>query len=79
MESKSKSIDLFGLKKVGKGALIAAGAGFLTYVLEALPGVNLGAYTPMIMGVAGIAINFVRKWLMDSNCFCMLCFFITNY
>ncbi len=64
-DSPMGSIDLIGLKKVGKGALIAGGAAVLTYVLEALPGVNLGTYTPMIMAIAGIVINFLRKWIMS--------------
>ena len=65
MKSPSKSIDTKGLIKVAKGAGIAGGAAVLTYLLEALPGVNLGEYTPMIVAVAGILINFARKWIMS--------------
>ncbi len=63
-KSPMGSIDLVGLKKVGKGALIAAAAAGLTYAMEALPGVDFGEYTVIIVGVAGIVINFLRKFIM---------------
>jgi hypothetical protein len=55
-------IDLVGLKKVGKGALIAGGAAVLAYLAEAIPGVNFGDYTPIIVAVLGILINAGRKF-----------------
>jgi hypothetical protein len=64
-KSPSLHIDTVGLKKVGKGALIAGGAAVLTYLAEAIPGLNFGEYTPVIVGVAGIVINFLRKFLMS--------------
>ncbi|MBA7688582.1 hypothetical protein ES703_97066 [subsurface metagenome] len=64
-KSPSGSIDWIGLKKVGKGALIVGGATALTYILEALPGVHLGAYTPMVVGILSIGINYLRKWIIS--------------
>ena len=64
-KSPSFSIDKVGLKKVGKGALIAGGAAVLIYLAEAIPGVDFGASTPLIVGVAGILINFLRKLLVE--------------
>ncbi len=64
-ESPRFSIDTKGLIKVLKGAGIVGGAAALTYIIEALPGVNLGEYTPIIVGISSIVINFVRKWLMN--------------
>ena len=64
-KSPSGSIDKKGLIKVVKGAGIVGGAAALAYILEALPGVNLGEYTPIIVGILSIVINFVRKWLMN--------------
>ena len=63
--SPSMSIDLVGLKKVGKGALIAGGAAVLIYLAEGIPGLDFGASTPLVVGIAGILINFLRKWLLS--------------
>ena len=61
----SGKIDVEGLKKVGKGALIAGAGAVLTYVIDALPGVDLGVYAPMIVAASGILINFLRKFLLS--------------
>ncbi len=64
-QSLSGSIDMIGLKKVGKGALIAAAGAALTYALEALPNVSFGDYTPLVMTVFTVIVNFARKWIMS--------------
>ena len=64
-KSPSFSIDTVGLKKVGKGALIAGGAVALTYALENMSSLDFGNYTALIVGIASILINFLRKWLMS--------------
>ncbi len=65
MSSPRFNIDAIGWKKIGKGALIAGGAAVITYLLEAIPSVNFGTYTPVIMGIAGIVLNAARKWLSN--------------
>lgn len=65
MESPRFSIDKKGLFKVLKGAGIVGGAAALTYLLEAIPGMNFGATTPAIVGILSILINFARKWIMS--------------
>ncbi len=60
----SGKINLEGLKKVGKGALIAGGGAVLTYLAEAVPGIDFGAYTAIAVGVFSVAINFFRKLLL---------------
>ena len=64
-KSPSLSIDKKGLIKVLKGAGIAGGAAVLTYLAEAIPGLDFGAYTPVVVGIAAILINFLRKWMMS--------------
>ena len=64
-KSLSGSIDLIGLKKVGKGALIAGVGAALTFAVEALPNVNFGKWTPVVVGVFSILANFVRKWVVS--------------
>ena len=57
-------IDLIGLKKVGKGALIAGGGAVLTYLAEALPGINFGEFAPVAVAISAVLINFLRKLMM---------------
>lgn len=56
-------LDRTGLKKIAIGAGIAAGGAALTYLVEAIPGVDFGQMTPVIVSIASIVINAVRKWL----------------
>jgi len=64
-KSPSGTIDIKGLKKIGKGALIAGGAVVLTYLAENLGSVDFGNYTALVVGVASILINFLRKLLVN--------------
>ncbi len=63
--SPSKSIDLMGMKKVGKGALIAGGAVVLTYLAENIGSIDFGKYTALAVGIASILINALRKYLVS--------------
>lgn len=60
---KPGQIDTEGLKKVGKGALIAGAGAILTYLAEAIPGINFGQWTPIVMAIFSVGINFARKFL----------------
>ena len=64
-KSPSFHIDTKGWIKVGKGALIVGGAAVLTYLAEAIPGLDFGTSTPVVMGILSIVINFARKTLMS--------------
>jgi hypothetical protein len=57
VESPRFKIDLVGLKKIGKGALIAGGGAVFTYLAEAVPGLDFGEYTPVIVAGLSILIN----------------------
>jgi len=63
MESEKYSLNSQDLKKIGKGALIAIGGALVAYLLEVLPGVNFGVYTPIVVGVASITLNALAKFL----------------
>jgi len=49
------------LKKIGKGALIAGGGAILAYIVEAIPGLDLGIYAPLITALCAVGINALRK------------------
>jgi len=61
--SPSFSIDLKGLQKVGKGALIAGSAVVLTYLAENIGSVDFGQSTALVVGISSVLINFLRKFL----------------
>lgn len=58
---KLVTLEKAKLKKVMKGAGIAGGAAALTYILEALPGLDLGELTPIVMAIISVKINYLRK------------------
>ncbi len=47
--------------KVAKGAGLAAGAAVCTYLLEAIPGMNLGQYAVIVTAVVSVLLNIIRK------------------
>ena len=63
IQSPSFSIDSLGLKKVGKGLLIALGGAALTYLVEVIPGIDFGVWTPIAVTVSAVVVNFGRKFL----------------
>ena len=60
----SGKIDTEGLKKVGRGALIAGAGAILTYLASTIPGVNFGQWTPAVVAGASVLINYLRKLLL---------------
>lgn len=51
------------LVKVARGAGIAAAGAALTYLAEAIPGLDFGQYTPIIVAAFSVFVNLVRKYL----------------
>lgn len=49
--------------KVGKGACIAMGSALVVYLTNLLPNLDLGSNAPLVVGVVGILLNGIRKWL----------------
>ena len=44
-----------------KGAAIAGGGALIVFLLEALPTVDFGTWTPIVTAVCAIGLNIVRK------------------
>jgi hypothetical protein len=53
-------------EKVLVGAGIAAGGAAVTYLLEALPGMDMGQYTYILIPVISILLNALRKYLTET-------------
>ena len=66
MQSKQFSLNKEDLLKIGKGALIALSGALLTYLLQVLPNVDFGVYTPMVVSVASILINAGLKFIQGK-------------
>lgn len=49
------------LKKLWIGALIAIGWALATYLQETIPNINFGDYTPIVVVVNSVLVNFIRK------------------
>lgn len=62
-KSKRFSLNKTELKSVAMGAGIAMASALVTYLLQMLPNVDFGEYTPMVVAIAGILLNTARKWL----------------
>jgi hypothetical protein len=60
------SVNGADLRSVGKGAIIAAAGAAVTFLIGALPGIDLGQYTVIIVPVASIVLNFIHKWLAGA-------------
>ena len=59
--------ELDALCQIGRGFLIAIGAAILTYTADTIPNVDFGVYTPMVMGIFSVLINFARKYLNKNT------------
>lgn len=55
------------LKKVGIGALVAGAGAIVTYLVSWAGSYDFGTYTPIVVAVSSIAVNFIRKWLLNTS------------
>ena len=61
--SKKYKLNLADGKRIGLGAGMALGGALLTYIASVVSQVDFGAYTPIIVALAGILVNAGRKFL----------------
>lgn len=62
-KSKRFVLNKTDLTKIGTGAMIAGVGAVLTYLVEVLPNIELGDYSPIVVALFSILANAVRKWL----------------
>jgi len=67
MISKKYTIVKQDLAKLGKGALIAGTGVACTYILENVGNINLGDFTPIIVGVISILTNAILKFVRKTK------------
>ena len=68
MMQEQFKFDKETLLKVGRGCLIAGGGAGITYLLQELPKIDFGQWTPAVVGIASIALNTLWQWFKgDKN------------
>lgn len=65
--SEALSLNGEDLLKIGKGAVIAVGGALLTYLESAVPGIDFGVWTPIVVAANSALINIGRKLIMDYS------------
>jgi len=48
--------------KVAKGAGLAGGGAVLAYLIEAIPGMELGEWGPVAAAMLSVILNLIRKY-----------------
>ena len=67
MGSSKFQLDKTDLSKLGKGLLIAAGGAILTYLSSWASSTDFGTYTPAVVAMLAVVVNFGRKYMADNN------------
>lgn len=60
---KSFSFDKETVKKIIKGAAIAAAGAVLTYLAQYVSSTDFGVYTPVVVAVSSILINSGKEFI----------------
>ncbi len=63
MQSKKFALNKEDGQAILRGALVAIAGALVTYLIELLPNVDFGEYTPMVVSILSILLNAGRKWI----------------
>jgi len=67
MNSKAFSLNVNDLVSLGKNALLVGGAAGLTYVINNMAHLDLGAAGALVVPVVVVALDSVIKWMKDNT------------
>lgn len=67
MNSKAFSLNLNDIMALGKNALLVAGAAGLTYVVNNVANLDLGAGGALLVPIVVVALDSAIKWLKDNT------------
>jgi len=59
------SLNSIDWQKIGIGAGVAIAGALLTYLTPIVTGLDLGAFTPIVVALWSVIVNVVRKWIAD--------------
>ena len=66
--SKRFTLGTIDWKKILKGAMIALGGALITYLADTIPTIDFSPeIKPLIVAIASVFINAIRKWLETSK------------
>ena len=66
-EQIKNSFDKKSIKKMGKGALIAATGGAALFILNALKITNVGICEPIVVVLIPVLVNMIKEWMRGGN------------
>lgn len=64
--AKSFSFGEYEVKKFFKGLAIAFAGALATYLADAVPGIDFGAYTPLVVMVNSVLVNALQLWVSNN-------------
>jgi len=67
MNSKAFSLNVNDLVSLGKNALLVGGAAGLTYVINNVAHLDLGAAGALVVPIVVVALDSVIKWMKDNT------------
>lgn len=67
MNSKAFSLNVNDLVSLGKNALLVGGAAGLTYVINNMAHLDLGAAGTLVVPIVVVALDSVIKWMKDNT------------
>lgn len=53
------------LWKIARGGLVVLAGALLTYVMDTIPYVDFGSYTPLVVSMSSSLIEAIRRYLVD--------------
>lgn len=65
MKSSKFTLNKKDFQKIGVGLLVAVGGAIATYLLEIVPNIDFGAWTPTVVAINSVLVNALRKFLTD--------------
>lgn len=65
--SPSFNLSAEDVYKVVKGAGIAAAGCAIAYLVDAIPGLELGIYSPLGVAASAVLANLAAKWGFDTT------------
>ena len=66
MRSEKYSLIKEDLKRIGIGLGVALLGALATYLQDAIPSIDFGAYTPLAVAINSVIVNIIRKFIDDT-------------
>lgn len=63
--SEKFTLNKKDFQKIGIGILVAMGGAVATYLLDVIPTIDFGVYTPVVVALNSVIVNAIRKYLTD--------------